>query len=204
MIGSRILQLGCIGLALNVTTAYADRSLRLSTAHLVAESSTVIVTHDHDVQQVKEPGAVAGSGIVLDYNSTLRIVRKSDNAEIFKQAVMPLTTLTSVDDGRYFAGLSSLQTLSSQYNFLLISAGGRIVTTVLITPTSGHCRSVSWTTTNFIGWFDEKAPDVQLSFAGGQVDAVTVVNPYDRAADGTAGKCVIRVAVVGANSTAKP
>jgi hypothetical protein len=163
VIHSRIVRLLCVGLVLNVTAAYADRSLRLSTRHLVAETSTVIVTHDHDVQQIKEPGAVAGSGILLDLNSTLRIVRKSDNAEIFKQAVMPLTALTSVNDGHYFAGLSSLQTLSSGYNFLLISADGQIVITALITLTSGHCRSVSSTTTNFIGWFNEKAPDVQLA-----------------------------------------
>jgi len=202
VIGSRMLQFGCIGLALNITVAYADRSLRLSTAHLVAESPTVVVTHDHDVKQVKEPGADAGGRIALDYTSTLRILRKSDNAEIFKQAVMPLTALTSVDDGRYFAGLSNLQTLSFQYNFLLISAGGQIVTTALITPTSGHCRSVSATTTNSLHWFDESAPAVHLSFAGDLVAAVTVVNPYDRAADGAAGKCVIRIA--SANSTEKP
>jgi len=200
MIGSRVLQFGCIGLALNVGAAYADRSLRLSTAHLVAESSTVIVMHDHDVKQVEKPRADAGSGIVLDYNSTLRIVRKSDNAEVFERAVMPLTALTSVDNGRYFAGLSNLQTLSFEYNFLLISASGQIVTTALITPTSGHCRSVSATTSNFIRWFDEEAPKVHLSFAGDQVDTVTVVNPYERAADGSAGKCVIRVATAQENS----
>jgi hypothetical protein len=170
----------------------------------VAESSTVIVTHDHDVKQINKPSAVAGSEIVLDMISTLRIVRKSDNAEIFKHAVMPFTALTSVDGGRYFAGLSSLQTLSPQYNFLLIRADGRIVTTALITPTSGHCRSVRSSTTNFIGWFDEKAPDVQLSFAGDQVDTVTVVNPYDKASGGPAGNCVIRVAAAGANPAEKP
>lgn len=194
MIGPRIMQLGCLGLALTVTIASADRSLRFSTAHLVAENSTVIVTHDHDVQQVKEPGAVAGSEIRLNLNSTLRIVRKSDNAAILKLAVMPLTALTSVDNGRYFAGLSNLRTLSFRYNFLLMSADGQIVTTALITPTSGHCGSVSSTTTNFIGWFDEKVPDVHLSFAGGQVAKATVVNPYDTAADGTKGQCVIQVA----------
>jgi hypothetical protein len=198
VIGSRMLQLGCIGLALNITAAHADRSLRLSTAHLVAESSTVIVMHDHDVKQVKGPGTDAGRRIALEHNSTLRIVRKSDNAEIFRQAVMPLTALTSVDDGRYFAGLSNLQTLSFQYNFLLVSAAGQIVTAALITPTSGHCRAVSATTTNFLRWFDETAPTVQLSFTGDQVAEVTVVNPYDRNADGSAGKCVTRVA--GANS----
>lgn len=202
MIGSRMLRFGCIGLALSITAAQADRSLQLSTARLVAESPTVVVMHDHDVKEVKEPDAGAESKIVLAYNSTLRIVRKSDNAEILQQAVMPLATLTSVADGRYFAGLSNLQTLSSQYNFLLISASGQIVTTALVTPTSSHCRSVSATTTNFIRWFDEHAPTVQLSFAGDQVDAVTVVNPYDRAADGTAGKCVIRIK--GVNSTKKP
>lgn len=199
MIGSRMLQFGCIVLALGSTAAYADRSLRLSTEHLVAESSAVIVMHDHDVKEVKEPGAGAGSKIVVEYNSTLRIVRKSDNAEIFNQALMPLTALTSVADGRYFVGLSNLQTLSFQYNFLLISAAGEIVATALITPTSGHCRSVSATTTNFIRWFDENAPKVQLSFAGDLVDAVTVVNPYDKGANGTAGTCVIRIADV--NST---
>ena len=204
MIRPRVLQLSCIGLALSVATAHADRSLRLSTKHLVAESSTVVVNHDHEVKDVKKPGAVSGPDIVLDVHSTLRVVRKSDNAEIFNQTVMPLTALTSVDGGRYFAGLSSLQTLADQYNFLLISADGRIVTTALITPTSGHCRSVSWSTTNFIGWFDEKAPDVRLSFEGGQVDAVTVMNPYDKAADGTPGKCVIRVTPAGANSGGKP
>jgi hypothetical protein len=202
VIALRMLQFGCIGLALNITAAYADRSLRLSTAHLVAESSTVIVMHDHDVKQGREPGAADGK-IALDYNSTLRIVRKSDDAEIFERAVMPLTTLTSVDDGRYFAGLSNLQTLSFRYNFLLIRADGQIVTTALITPTSGHCRSVSATVTNFIRWFDEKAPAVRLSFAGDQLDAVIVVNPYDKGADGTAGQCVIRVAA-DANSTEKP
>ena len=202
MIDSRVWQFGCIWLALSTPSAYADRSLQLSTAHLVVESSTVVVMHDHDIKQVKKPDASASGGIALEYNSTLRIVRKSDDAEIFKQAVMPLTTLTSVDNGRYFAGLSNLQTLSSQYNFLLISAGGQIVTTALISPTSGHCRSVSAKKTNLIRWFDEKAPTVQLSFAGDQVDAVTVVNPYDRAADGTAGKCVVRIS--RANSTEKP
>ena len=205
MIGSRILQLGCLGLVLTfAAAAYADRSLRLSTEHLVADSSSVIVTHNHDVKQIKKPDAVAGSEIVLDLNSTLRIVRKSDNTEIFKQDVMPLTALTSVDDGRYFAGLSSLQALSPQYNFLLISADGQIVTTALITPTSGHCRSVSWSTTNFIGWFDEKSPDVQLSFTDDQVSTVTVLNPYDQAADGTSGRCVIRVATATSNSSNKP
>lgn len=203
MIGSRIMQLACIGLALSVTIAYADRVLRLSTVHLVAESSNVIVTHDHDVQEVEVPGVVADDRIFLDLNSTLRIVRKSDNVEIFKKAVMPLTALTSVSDGRYFAGLSNLKTLSSEYNFILIRADGQIVMTALITPTSDHCRSLSWTTTNFIRWFDEKAPDVKLSFAGDQVETVTVLNPYDRAADGTAGKCVIRVAAAGANATEK-
>jgi hypothetical protein len=59
LVRSRMLQFGCIGLALNMTDAFADRSLRLSTAHLVAESSTVTVTHDHDVKQVKEPAADA-------------------------------------------------------------------------------------------------------------------------------------------------
>lgn len=189
-----MLQLGCIGLALSVTQAHADRSLRLSTKHLVAEGSTVIATHDHDIKQIKTPAALDSGEIVLDMTSTLRIVRKRDNVEIFKQAVMPLTALTSVDEGRYFAGLSNLQVLSSQYNFLLISASGRIVTTALITATSGHCRSVSSTTTNFIRWFDEEAPDVRLSFAGDRVDSVTVLNPYDKAADGSEGKCVIRVA----------
>ncbi|MDY6944542.1 MAG: hypothetical protein SXG53_02395 [Pseudomonadota bacterium] len=90
---------------------------------------------------------------------------------------MPLTALTSVDCGRYFAGLSSLQVLSFAHNFLLISANGEMVTTALITPTSGHCRSVHWSTTNVIAWFDEKAPDVQLSFVGDRVDTVTVGNP---------------------------
>jgi hypothetical protein len=190
----RVLQLGGIGLALGVAPVYADRSLLLSSKHLVAESSTVMVTHDHDVKQIKTPAALGEGKIVLDLNSTLRIVRKRDNVEIFKQAVMPLTALTSVDEGRYFAGLSSLQAISSQYNFLLISASGQIVTTALITANSGNCGSVRSTTTNFIGWFDEAAPDVRLSFAGDRVDSVTVLNPYDRAADGSAGRCVIPVA----------
>lgn len=194
MIGARILKLGCIALALNLPAAYADRSLQLSTRHLVAESADVVVTHDHDVKRIENPPVtVAAGAIVLDLNSTLRIVRKSDNAEIFKQEVMPLTALTSVEDGRYFVGLSSLQVLSSQYNFLLISADGHIITTALITPASNHCRAVSFSTTNFIRWFDERTPDVQLSFVGDQVDTVTVLNPYDRAAGGTAGRCVIRV-----------
>lgn len=199
MIGSRITQLACIGLALNGTVAYADRALRLSTKHLVAESTTVIVTHDHDVREVKVPGVVAGDRILLDLNSTLRIVRKSDGVEIFNQAVMPLTALTSVNGGQYFAGLSNLQTLSSEYNFILVSEDGQIVTAALVTLTSGHCRSVSATTTNFIRWFSEKAPDVRLSFAGDRVDTVIVMNPYDRAADG-AGKCVIHVAATDAYS----
>lgn len=76
---------------------------------------------------------------------------------------------------------------------MLISESGRIVTTALITPNSGHCQSVRWSTTNYIGWFDEKAPDVQLSFADDEVDTVTVMNPFDRTPDGVAGKCVIRV-----------
>lgn len=204
MIGSRIMQLTCVGLVLSVTTAYADRALRLSTAHLVAEGPTVIVTHDHDVRPAKESGAVASRAIPLSYYSTLRVVRKSDNVEIFKQFVMPLTALTSVDEGRYFAGLSSLRVLSHKYNFLLVSAEGQIVTTALITPTSDHCRSVSYTTTNSIRWFDEKTPDVQLSFAGDRIDTVTVLNPYDRAADGSAGKCVIHVAEESANAYEKP
>lgn len=204
MIRSRIMQLGCIGLALNITTASADRSLRLSTAHLVAESSTVVVTHDHDIEPVDESSDVGGRGIRLSYRSTLQIVRKSDNAELFKQPVMPLTALTSVNDGRYFAGLSNLRTLSHKYNFLLITADGQIVTTALITPTSGHCQSVSWTSTNYIGWFDEKAPDVQLAFVGGRVDTVIVRNPYDRAVDGSAGKCVIRVSTANADVPEKP
>jgi hypothetical protein len=188
----RILQLGCIGLMFNISVASADRSLRLSTAHLVAESSSVRVTHDHDVQQVKESGVPVDGAIRLNLNSTLRIVRKSDNAEIFNQAVPPLTALTSVNDGRYFAGLSNLQTLSAQYNFLLISADGKIVTTALITPSSGHCRSVSLTTTNFIRWFNEKAPDVRLSRVGRQV-FVTIANPYDASAGGVEGKCIIQM-----------
>lgn len=194
MIGSRILQVASIGLLLNVTAVYADRSLQLSTKHLTAESASVVVIHDHDLKPTKKPSAVAASEITVDMTSTLRIVRKSDNVEIFKQTVMPLTALTSVDGGRYVAGLSNLQALSFQYNFLLIRADGRIVTTALITPTSGHCRSVSASTTNFIGWFDQQAPDVHLSFAGDQVETVTVANPYDKAADGTVGRCVIRVA----------
>jgi hypothetical protein len=55
-----------------------------------------------------------------------------------------------------FAGLSSLQALSFAYNFLLISANGEIVTPALITPTSGHCRSVHWSTTNVIESSDRK------------------------------------------------
>jgi hypothetical protein len=64
--------------------------------------------HDSDVQRVREPGAASGRGILLELNSTLPIVRKSDNAEIFKRAVMPLTALTIVNDGSCFANLSSL------------------------------------------------------------------------------------------------
>lgn len=94
-----MLRLGCIGLALNMTAAHADRSLRLSTKHLVAESSAVVVTHDHDVERIKDRAAAAGGGIALYLNSTLRIVRKRDNADILKQPVMPLTALTSVDAG---------------------------------------------------------------------------------------------------------
>lgn len=60
------------------------------------------------------------------------------------------------------------------------------MTTALTTATSGHCGSVSSTTTNFIGWFDEEAPEVRLSFAGERVDSVSVLNPDDRAADGKA------------------
>jgi hypothetical protein len=187
------LQLGCFAFALTVSAANADRSLQLSTEHLVAEGSTVTVTHDHDVKRINRPGAFDPSQILLDLNSTLRIVRKRDQVEIFRQDVMPFTALTRADGGRYFAGLSSLRTLSSDYNFMLISESGRIVTTALITPTSGHCRSVKWSTTNYIGWFDEKVPDVRLSFADDKVDTVTVMNPFDRTADGAVGKCVIRV-----------
>lgn len=193
MIGARLLQLACIGLALNVTVAYADRALRMSTKHLVAESSAVIVTHDHDVKHIKTPESLERGEFVLELNSTLRIVRKSDDVEIFNQPVMPLTALTSVDGGRYFAGLSSLQALSFDYNFILISASGQIVTTSLITPTSRHCKSLGSTTSNYILWFDESTPDVQLSFAHDRIEAVTVSNPYDRTADGSTGKCVIQV-----------
>jgi len=200
---SRMLQLACIGAVLAVSMAQADQTIRMSTRHLVAESATVIVTHDHDVKPVDKPGA-ASDEYTLELNSTLRIVRKRDNAEIFKQAVMPLTALTSVDGGRYFAGLSSLQALSFAYNFLLISANGEIVTTALITPTSGHCRSVRWSTTNVIAWFDENVPDVQLSFVGDRVDTVTVGNPYDTSDDGSRGKCVIRVAAAKTKPAAKP
>lgn len=122
-------------------------------------------------------------------------MRKSDNTEIFYQRVMPLTTLASVDDGQYFAGLSSLRALSFEYNFLLISAEGEIITTALITPTSDHCRVVSYTTTNSIRWFEEDTPDIALSFKGDRVDTITVVNPYDRGPYGQGvGTCVIRVA----------
>lgn len=203
MICSRILQLGCIGLALSITPAYADRAFHLSTEHLVAESSTVIVTHDHDSWEAKRPEGMSDGGIYLSVDSVLRIVRKSDNAEIFKQRVMPLTALTSVDGGRYFAGLSNLKALAPEYNFLLISADGRIVTTARITSTSHHCRRISSTTTNFTRWFDDKAPKVQLSFVGGEVDKVFVENPYDNDTGGRPGKCVIQVAA-GAKSTGKP
>ena len=120
-------------------------------------------------------------------------VRKRDQVEIFRQDVMPFMALTSVEGGRYFACLSKLRTLASAYNFMLISESGRIVTTALITPNSGHCRAVRWSTTNYIGWFNEKAPDVGLTFGDDRVDTVTVTNPFDRTADGAAGKCVIRV-----------
>lgn len=189
----RTARLGCLAFALTVSVANADQLLQLSTKHLVAKGPTVTVTHDHDVKRIERPGAFDPSLFLLDLNSTLRIVRKRDQVEIFRKDVMPFTALTSVDGGRYFAGLSSLRTLSSEYNFMLISESGRIVTTARITPNSGHCQSVQWTTTNYIGWFDEKAPDVRLSFAGGEVDTVIVINPFDRAADGAAGKCVIRV-----------
>jgi hypothetical protein len=193
MSGLRLKQLGCAAVALSMSTAQADRALRLSTMHLVTESPALIVTHDHDVTQVNVPGVEARGRIFLDLNSTLRMVRKDDNAEIFNQPVMPLTALTSVNDGRYFAGLSSLQTLSSDYNFILISEDGKIVATALITVTSGHCRSVSATTTNFIRWFNEKAPEVHISFEDGQVNKITVVNPYDRGTNGAPGTCVIHV-----------
>jgi hypothetical protein len=203
MIGSRGLQLGCFGLVLGVKAAHADPALYLSTMHLEAESPAVIVTHDHDVKRVKMPQGAPDDAITLDLNSTLRIVRKSDKTEIFKQEVMPLTALTSVDGGRYFAGLSNLKTIAHEYNFILISADGRIVTTALITPMSHHCRTLSATTTNFIRWFDDKAPKVQLSFEGGEVDKVFVENPYDNDTGGRPGKCVIQVAA-GAKSTGKP
>ena len=112
---SRILQLGCIGLALSITPAYADRAFYLSTEHLAAESPTVIVTHDHDSWEAKRPEGMSNGGISFALYSVLRIVRKSDNAEIFKQRVMPLTALTSVDAGRYFAGLSNLKALAPEY-----------------------------------------------------------------------------------------
>lgn len=108
MSARRTLQLGCIGFALSVTPAPADRALRLSTRHLAAESSTVIATHDHDVKQIKTPAGLDSGEVVVALNSTLRIVRKPGDVEIFKQAVMPFTALASVDEGRYFAGLSSL------------------------------------------------------------------------------------------------
>ena len=75
------------------------------------------------------------------------------------------------------------------------------MTTARITSTSHLCRALSATTTNFIRWFDDKAPKVQLSFVDGQIDKVFVENPYDKDTDGSPGKCVIQVAA-GAKSTA--
>lgn len=86
----RTLQLGCFAFALTVSAANADRTLQLSTEHLVAEGPTVTVTHDHDVKRIERPGFDPGL-FLLDLSSTLRIVRKRDQVEIFRQDVMPFT-----------------------------------------------------------------------------------------------------------------
>ena len=175
-----VVRLGIVAPLLIISAAHADTSLLPSKLELTAQNAHVIVIHEHDVKLHPTE-----HGTTIELNSTLRIMSRSDTTEISKQDVMPLTALVNLDGGKYFAGLSSLKTLSFQYNFVLFTEDGRIVTTALVTRMSGHCHAVTESVTNYIGWFDENAPDVKLVFDNRQVKAVIVKNPYDRAPDAT-------------------
>lgn len=184
---ARSMRLVLFGLLLHMGTAYGDTYLRPSKLELTAENPRVLVIHKHDVQLTP-----TSQGTVMDLNSTLRIISKGNHAEIVDEKVMPLTALVNLGGSKYFAGLSTLKTLAYEYNFILFTESGRIVTTALISRTSGHCHHVSESVTNYIGWFDESAPNVRLVVDGSLVTSVIVRNPHDRGPDAT-GECVISV-----------
>lgn len=193
MKSTRIFLAGMLSVLLSVTIVHADRALRESSALLVAANKDTYVIHEHRIQFDTSEREMAKDAIVANINSTLRIFNKNDGKETFKKFIMPLTALTNIDGGEYFAGLSDLKTLSHQYNFILFTQDGRFVAKALITPTSDHCRKVAHSVSNAIRWFDKESPQVWLEIDNGHPVKAIVKNPYDTFPDGKMGECVIPI-----------
>ena len=201
----RIFRILCIPSAVAVATlfvyglSHADSRLALSDVSVSAENNHVIVTHEHSMRRKDNGTGDVGDGkITLAVESNLRFVSKTSEAADMEFEVGPLTALVNIDGGPYFAGLSNLKTLSYRYNFVLFDQHGTVLATALITADSGHCRRVSQSTTNRIGWYDEQNPEIRLVFGddAAEVRRVVVTNPYDIGLDGVSGECVIQVAQI--------
>lgn len=171
-------------------SSVADSVFYTGKNSIKAENRDVIVLHEYDIQVENQPDR---NDSLLKLNSTLRIIRKSDNSEIFSQESSPLTALVPLDNSGYFVGLSHLNFLSTikGYNFILFNENGDVLKKDMIKNGSGHCNSLRQSVTNFIYWFDRDNPEVRPVYNQDKLTRVIVQNPYDRTAPENLGECVI-------------
>lgn len=140
------------GLFLLASTAAAQDS-RIS---IWAEDDAVYVFHRHLTTE-------AG----IDY-SEVQIIDKRNGAEIARMQISPLTRLVSVGQG-LFAGQSWVNPAESrqEYNYVLLSSQGHIVSQALVMPGSGHCSNLGAYQAQG-DWYDERAP-LELIVVKGKV-----------------------------------
>ncbi|WP_053981346.1 hypothetical protein [Marinagarivorans algicola] len=144
---------------------WADQP-RSSDLHIWAENDNVYVLHSHK--------AIAWTV----ETSEIKIVTKATGEEVFSADTTPFTKLVSVENGRYFAGLSDLQagSLSHGYNFALFTPDGEFLSKVFVSRDAGYCEKVRQSVSQYLGWF-AREPRIKLVRSEGKVSKI-IVQPY--------------------------
>lgn len=157
--------LGIIGAALvALTNAEADFARYSGTIDLEVESGPVFASHHHD-------WAKGVSHIQLGDAQTRTITLSSDSP--------PFTHIWLSPEQRYFVGLSSVRVDNKTQLFVLdLQEDAKYERGVSCDDKEfGDGRNCAASVTNFVYWFDETAPEIEVDEIDGRPISITV-NSY--------------------------
>ena len=158
---ARALVIGVLAIGLT-PTAQADSALYSGNRDIQVQEGSIRAEHQH------------GRG-----RAYVRIVDAESGDELLKLESPPLTYLWLSPGGRYLVGLSTIKVLN-ETQLLVVSRDGKIVIKRPVSCSSSSLSCVE-SKTNYIYWYDETNPQIEIREIDHYPRAV-VVNPFSACA----------------------